>query len=407
MFLKRLALVLWLGTAVCQAAGPTVTIRSSEELKQALGMAPPGGVIRLAPGDYQGNVSISGRSGAPGNPIVIEGADPKNPPVFKGGTEALHFTSCAHIVIRNIALTGQGDNGINIDDGNTIGSAHHFLLENIAVSDTGPQGNHDCFKFSGLDDFEMRNCTCHGWGGSSIDMVGCHRGLIEGCTFTGKAGCQQYSGPQIKGGSREITVRSCLFDQCSERCVQAGGSTGDPFFRPLDAPYEAADITVEGCTFIGGETPIAITGVEGAVFRYNTVYNPGKYFCRILQEGNRAPSQKGRVERNIFVFRPGIGGVNVGPGTKPETFVFVENAWFAMGNPGASKPSLPTPEQGGVYGIDPRLEAPDKGLFKPLQAGADAYGATALPAPPKKGAAGKKPQKPAPKPRTPAKPAKP
>jgi nitrous oxidase accessory protein len=132
------------------AAAQQVTIRTSEELKQALGAAPPGGVIRLAPGDYQGNVSVSGRNGAPGKPIVIEGADPKNPPVFKGGTEALHFTSCSHIVIRNIALNGQGDNGINIDDGGTIGTAHHFLLENIAVSDTGPRGNHDNFKFSGL-----------------------------------------------------------------------------------------------------------------------------------------------------------------------------------------------------------------------------------------------------------------
>ncbi len=45
--------------------------------------------------------------------------------------------------------------------------------------------------------------------------------------------------------------------------MNAGGSTGDPFFRPLDAPYEAAAITVEGCTFSGGETPIAFVGVHG------------------------------------------------------------------------------------------------------------------------------------------------
>ena len=406
-FVVRLAmLALFIGLAET-ATAEEVSVSNSEGLRQALASATPGTVIRLAPGQYQPVIFVKDLKGAPDKPIVIEGADPKNPPSFQGRNEALHFSSCAHIVVRNVAVSGQSENGINVDDGGTPGSAHHVLLETISVADIGPKGNFDGFKFSGLDDFEVRNCTFHGWGGQAIDMVGCHRGLIEGCTFTGKAGFVQSNGPLAKGGSREVTVRSCRFDQCSERCVQAGGSTGDPFFRPLDATAEAFDITVEGCTFIGGETPIAFTGVEGAVFRYNTVYNPGKYFCRILQEGNRAPSQKGRVERNIFVFRPGIGGVNVGAGTKPETFVFVENAWFATGNPGASKPSLPTPEQGGVYGIDPRLEAPEKGLFKPLEAGADAFGATALPAPPKKGAAGKKPQKPAPKPRTPAKPVKP
>jgi lysophospholipase L1-like esterase len=91
------------------------------------------------------------------------------------------------------------------------------------------------------------------------------------------------------------------------------------------------------------------------------------------------------VERNIFVFRPGIGGVNVSPGTKPETFVFADNLWFAMGNPGASKPNLPVAEQGGVYGVDPKLEAPEKGSFKPLEPQAAAYGATALPAAAKAG----------------------
>jgi hypothetical protein len=362
-----------------------VAVRDSEGLKSALAAAGPGTVIRLAPGEYQPRVYINGRSGAPGKPIVIEGADPKNPPVFKGGNEALHFISCAHLVIRGIAISGQTSNGLNIDDGSTPGSAHHVLVENVSVSDVGPQGNHDGIKLSGLEDFEVRNCTFHGWGGQGIDMVGCHRGLIEGCSFKGKQGFSGNTGVTTKGGSREVTVRRCAFDNAADRGVNAGGSTGDPFFRPLDAPYEAAEITVEGCTFLGGEAPIAFVGVDGAVFRYNTVYDPGKWICRILQERPEprfTPSSNGLLERNIFVFKAARMGevVNVGAGTKPETFVFKDNLWFAMDKPAASKVRLPTAEQGGVHGVDPKLEAPEKGGFKPLEPQAAAYGATALPA---------------------------
>jgi hypothetical protein len=303
--------------------------------------------------------------------------------VFVGGNEGLHLTSCSGIVLRNLVVRGQKDNGLNADDGGKAGTAHHVAFENVKVEDIGPQGNHDGIKLSGLDDFAVRNCTFHGWGGQGVDMVGCHRGLIEGCTFQGKQGFSGNTGVTAKGGSAEVTVRRCTFDRAAERGVNAGGSTGDPFYRPLDAPHEAAKITVEGCTFFGGEAPIAFVGVDGAVFRYNTVYDPGKWICRILQERSEprfTPSSNGLLERNIFVFKAARMGevVNVGPGTKPETFVFKDNLWFAMDKPAASKLRLPTAEQGGVHGVDPKLEAPDKGSFKPLAPEAADFGAAAF-----------------------------
>ncbi len=165
-----------------------------------------------------------------------------------------------------------------------------------------------------------------------------------------------------------------------------GGSTGDQFFRPLDAPSEAAAITVEGCTFRGGEAPVAFVGVDGAVFRFNTVYDPGKWICRILQERSEprfARCRNGRIERNIFVFRAAKLGepVNVGPETEPESFTFKDNLWFAVDNPSTSRLRLPTAEQGGVHGVEPRLEAPDKGSFKPRTPQAAGFGATAFEAP--------------------------
>ena len=197
------------GVTASSGQAEVVNVRDTGGLKAACAAAGPGTVIRLAPGDYAPGVYVNGKTGAPGKVITIEGADPTHPPLFTGGNEALHFTSCAHLVIRNLAVRGQKDNGLNIDDGERPGSAHHIRVENVRVEDVGPQGNHDAIKLSGLDDFEIRGCTCHGWGGQGIDMVGCHRGLIVGCTLTGKQGFTQNTGLTAKGGSREITVRGC------------------------------------------------------------------------------------------------------------------------------------------------------------------------------------------------------
>jgi len=359
----------------------TVDVRDTAGLKAACVAAEPGTVIRLAPGDYRPGVYVGGKSGGPGRPIVIEGADAENPPVFVGGNEALHFSGCSHLTLRHLVIRGAKQNGLNIDDGDRAGSARHVLVENVTVEDVGPRGNHDAIKLSGLDDFAVRGCVARGWGGQGIDMVGCHRGLIEGCSFAGKEGFTQSAGVQAKGGSREITIRRCLFDRAGERGVNAGGSTDAQFFRPPEAAHEAAAITVEGCTFRGGTTPIAFVGVDGAAFRFNTIYDPEKWFCRILQEnGDLGKCRDGRVDHNLFVFRAQrTQGVNVGPDTKPETFRFTDNFWFAMDDPAASRQRLPVAEERGVHGIDPRLAALEQGGLEPRTKAAAGYGATALP----------------------------
>jgi hypothetical protein len=137
-------------------------------------------------------------------------------------------------------------------------------------------------------------------------MVGCHRGLIEGCRFLGREGFSQATGPQTKGGSSEIVIRRCLFVDAGQRAVNLGGSTGMAYFRPPGARYEARDITVEGCVFVGSQAPIAFVGVDGATVRYNTIYRPSRWVMRILQETTEPgfpPCRNGRFEHNLIVFR--------------------------------------------------------------------------------------------------------
>jgi hypothetical protein len=165
--------------------------------------------------------------------------------------------------------------------------------------------------------------------------------------------------------------------------VNLGGSTGLAFFRPKGALYEATDVTVEGCTFVGCQAPIAYVGVDAALVRYNTFYRPGKWVLRILQETTEpgfVPCRRGRFEHNLVVFRRADVGVfvNVGPHTQPETFQFSNNLWYCEDRPQSSRPTLPAPETGGVYGVDPRLADPGRSDFRPRDPKAAGFGAHAF-----------------------------
>ncbi len=194
-------------------------------------------------------------------------------------------------------------------------------------------------------------------------MVGCHRGVLSGCIF--RFGGD--NGVQAKGGSTDIRIVQCRFEQAGHRGVNLGGSTGRPYFRPLTATWEARNIIVEGCTFIGGTASVAFVGVDGATVRYNTIYCPARWALRILQETTDASfvsCRNGRFEHNLVAFKRdswSSGGVNIGPGTSPETFRFTSNFWICLDDPGRSHPQLPTPEQNGVYGLDPQFAAPERG----------------------------------------------
>jgi len=375
--------VLLLFMTPATAAERVVKVADDAALQAALRSAGPGTRIQIAAGRYRPGVYVANLKGTQQNPITIEGADENSPPLFEGDAEAWHLSKCAFVTLRNLAVRGQTSNGINIDDGGAFDTpAHHIVLEKIRISDVGPKGNHDAIKLSGVDDFVVRDCLFEGWGGQAPDMVGCHRGLIENCKFVAHANCSQDSGPQTKGGSSQIVIRRCLFLNAAQRGVNMGGSTGLAFFRPKGTLYEAKDITVEGCTFVGCEAPVAYVGVDGAVVRYNTFYRPRKWVLRILQETTAPgfpPCRNGRFEHNLVVFRRADVGtvVNIGPHTQPETFTFADNCWYCEDQPQASTPQLPARETGGVYGVDPHLAAPEQHDFRPKNARAAAFGATA------------------------------
>lgn len=366
---------------------PITTIK---ELRESLNKATPGTRIEIAPGVYEGGVSAGNLRGSASKPIVICASDPQKPPVLKSSGTGLHLSGAEYIELRDIAFEECTSNGLNIDDAGVVEKpSHHITLLNLKISKTGSKGNQDGLKLSGVDDFRVANCVIDQWGtggGSAIDMVGCHRGVIENSTFKGNT--DGGTGVQTKGGSSDITIRGNRFENAGVRAVNVGGSTGKEYFRPAlkKPPYvEARNITVEGNTILGSQASIAFVGVDGAIVRFNTIYSPGKWVIRILQESADPEFTKcraGQFTDNIIAFQStqwSEGGVNLGPNTDPSTFTFARNFWYSIDSPSRSKPKLPTEEKDGVYGKNPLFKDPQKGILQlekdspALAAGAGAW----------------------------------
>ena len=355
--MKQYIFVFWLIAAVsfptnAQPETREVRVKDSSELSRAIRTLRPGTTLLLEPGIYSGGIYLRDIEGKDEQPVVIEGTEPDNPPVFAGGSQAIHLANCSNMTLRSIKVKGFPSNGINIDDGGSYETpAHHIVLENVTVVETGPKGNHDALKMSGVDHFFVRKCRFEGWGGSGIDMVGCHHGILEDCTFIGREGFSQSNGVQLKGGTEDVLIQCCFFNNAGQRSINLGGSTDLRFFRPKVQDCEAKNITVAGNRFVGSIAPVAWVTSDGGYVHHNTIILPEKWVLRILQESRDArfkPCHDGVFEHNLIIFDSKIQTfVNVGPRTSPETFRFQRNAWHDLDR--YREPSLPVPETESIY----------------------------------------------------------
>jgi hypothetical protein len=310
-----------------------------DSIRSAARRATPGTRILVQPGTYLGSTSLSGLQGEPGRPIAIVASGDVVLDAA-GASIALAGSDLRYVVIEGFTLRGSSAHAINIDDGGTYDTPAEFVvLRGLTIAGAGSGGNHDCIKLSGVDRFFVLDSDVSGCNqGEIIDMVGCHEGLIAGNYFHDPIA----SGVQTKGGSADILIHGNVFADIPGRAVNAGGSTGLPYFRPIDAAYEAARIRVLSNVFLrNGATSgatIAYVGCDGCVFAHNTVIEPRTWVARILQETTAArfaPSRNGLFVNNVVVLNQGDlrTFVNVGTGTAPETFVFGSNLWHALDRP--------------------------------------------------------------------------
>lgn len=343
--------------------------------------AKPGDTIYLAPGTYPGGLFLGDLKGTKEKPIIIGGSEPSRPPVLSGGNSGIQISRASHLIVQNLIIEGPKHNGLNVDDGGDYQkSSMGITIRNVQVRNL-PAGNHDGVKLSGISQFLVENCSIEKWGGSGIDMVGCHDGVIRSSRFQNGGD----SAVQAKGGSANIKIEACHFRDYGQRGVNIGGSTGREFFRPPLSSlkegerFESKRVTVTRCTFSGGTTPVAFVGADEASVVQNTIYHPERWALRILQE-TRTPDflrcRNGVFQKNLIMYRSSAwasGGVNVGDLTEPETFQFNDNFWYCSDQPDHRDVRLPGKPKGNVFGQNPLLEAPEKGDFR-LKPGSPAVG---------------------------------
>lgn len=342
---------------------------------QAAREATPGDTILIHPGNWDRTFFIEDLNGTADGWIVIRGTG-AGETVMGGGTESLHFINCSWVVLENLIFERNTGNGVNIDDGGDYSTpAHHFVIRNCIFRNMNASGNNDFLKLSGLDSFEVTNCLFidGAAGGSGIDMVGCHWGFIADNEFY-RLGSNSI---QAKGGTRYITITRNYFEDGGLRAMNLGGSTGLAFFRPLGVDYEARDLEVYANITVGSDAPVAYVSSQNVRVWNNTIFLPDRWVLRILQESGDTsffqPASHGEFINNLIVVDNDLRStVNVGPLTRPETFVFSNNLWWHLDNPGFL-PSLPNPDPEQIIGMDPQLTDPDGGDFS-IQASSPAIG---------------------------------
>ncbi len=333
-------------------------VTDNHSLQQALAGLGPGQVVSIAPGVYSGGHALKDLAGRPDAPIVIQGADRRNPPVFEGGLVAFHLARCSYLTIRDIHVVGCEGNGINIDDGgNHTTPSHHIRIENVLVTKIGPRGNRDGIKLSGVRDFVVANSRVIGWGGSAVDMVGCHNGLIADSHFEGLKGFSQRNGVQAKGGSSHIRIVGSFFKNAGAHSVVIGGHTGKAFFRPPGVNYEATAIKVSGNRIFGSRIPVAWSTAHGGIVSYNTIVAPRKAVLRISQDTDEAhfiACREGVFHNNLIIAtQPRIRAAKIESGTRPDTFRIFDNLWNSPR--GQIVMNLPAGPSRVVVHIDPEL----------------------------------------------------
>jgi len=335
-----------------------------------------GDAIRLLPGNYSGGTYLQDMLGNSNAPIWLGGVPGRARPIISGGSEALHVSRARYLVVENLEITGVSANGVNCDDGGDYANTNatrSIVFRNLHFHDMGTGGNNDGLKLSGANDYHVLDCTFErlSAGGSAIDQVGCHGGLVAHCTFMDAGG----NAIQCKGGSEDIEIRANRIVNGGGRAINIGGSTGFEFFRPplsRSRPnVEARNIRVLANLFQGSDAPVAFVGTEDSLVANNTIVVPARWVLRILQETVTSggytfrPSGNNRFVNNLVYFdRSRISTfVNVGAGTDAASFRFSNNLWYAFDQPGRSQPALPAPETAGRYGVNPLLRNVAAGDF--------------------------------------------
>ena len=277
---------------VRQAAAIQRVVSNTTQFSTALAAATTGDDIVLQPGVYGG-----GHYRANLDHVTIRTPTPDSGD-YRRRQQRHGLSDPSNVTLSDLVFRNQVDNGLNIDDAGTYDTpANNITIRNVTVRDIVTAGNHDGIKLSGVNDFLSRTskCSIGAPAEAQVDMVGCHRGLIQNSNFTHTNAANGGTTLKPKGGTKDRHVRANRIDlpRGSGRGVQAGGSTGTQFFRFVDGDsgYEANRITAEGNVIIGGSSAFSWVNIDGGFFTTTSSTGLVSGSLRILNE-NQGPTDR-------------------------------------------------------------------------------------------------------------------
>jgi hypothetical protein len=359
-----------MGLASHPAAAFDWMVATAPEYLTALAAAAPGDNILLAPGTY---FAAAGRTGL--QDVTITSQDPNNPAILDAtvgsGNRVLQLSSASNVVIEHLIFQNYTGNGINIDDADNwpAGKSTNITIRDVIVRNTtAPTGNSDGIKLSGVDGFVLERVQVSNWGerGSAVDPTGSHNGRIENSRFSHPTLTGFGSGIRPKGGSSNIVILGNYLEfGGGGRAIQAGGATPDFVSRylPGKSGFEAEDVVAAGNIVTNAADAFVWVNIDGGEFRYNLIEVPTNTPSRATNEqfGVDVDTQNGVFGNNIIEYDSQMyAGWAGAPGVLPGTFTFFENQWHNRDTGGPIDPlaelMLPTPETGGIYGVDSPMD---------------------------------------------------
>lgn len=330
-------------------------VSPGQDWQQLAARMRPGDEIILMPGRHR-PATLNRLQGERDNPITIRGLDPKRPPVIAASRYGLVLHQPQHVVIENIVITGATIAGLVVDDLDPTAEPNshepapptprkpwraNLVIRNVSVTNTGPQGKRHAIELSGLQDVRIHDVHIEGWGGSGLELIGCHGVSVESCRFIALNDYSQLHAIQVRAGSERVNITQCHFQGIAEAVVVLGGLSQLREFRPeipLDADsrshYEARHIQLQRCTFLGGACPIVLAHCDDTLIRNSTFIRPRYAVLGTTPEPTDhriAPARRATFGGNLVVWEPGDLRrlVAVAPNDDAQSFVFEQNLWWS------------------------------------------------------------------------------